>query len=98
MTWGRGKTVQVVAALRILKAREEIESCIVVAPASVLDQRRRKIARFAEPLQEAWRLVDEGRFLDWQAAFPGFWVLHGALCSTHMPSYLPCLSPRGRAL
>ena len=31
-------------------------------------------ARFAELLQEARRLVDEERFLNWQAAFPGVWT------------------------
>ena len=44
---GLGKTVQAVAALRILRARGEIGSCLVVAPASVLDQWRREIARWA---------------------------------------------------
>ena len=44
---GLGKTVQAVAALRILKARGEIGLCLVVAPASVLDQWRREIARWA---------------------------------------------------
>ena len=44
---GLGKTVQTVAALRILKARGEIGPCLVVAPASVLDQWRREIARWA---------------------------------------------------
>jgi len=53
---------------------------------------------FAELLQEAWRLVDEECFLNWQAAFPGVRLLHSALSGTHMPLYLPCLSPRGRTL
>ena len=44
---GLGKTVQAVAALRILKARGEIGFCLVMAPASVLDQWRREIARWA---------------------------------------------------
>ena len=44
---GLGKTVQAVAALRILRARGEIRSCLVVAPASLLDQWRREIARWA---------------------------------------------------
>ena len=38
---GLGKTVQTVAAVRILRARGEIESCLVIAPASVLNQWRR---------------------------------------------------------
>ena len=44
---GLGKTIQVIAALRILRARRQIESCLVVAPASVLDQWRREIAKWA---------------------------------------------------
>ena len=47
---GLGKTIQAIAAMRILKARREIESCLVVAPASVLDQWRREIAKWAPEL------------------------------------------------
>ena len=47
---GLGKTVQAVAALRILRMRGEIGPCLVVAPASVLDQWRREIARWAPEL------------------------------------------------
>ena len=35
---------------------------------------RPESAHFAELLQEARRLVDEERFLNWQAAFPGVWT------------------------
>ena len=35
---------------------------------------RPESARFAELLREARRLVDEERFLNWQAAFPGVWT------------------------
>ena len=35
---------------------------------------RPESAHFAELLQEAHRLVDEERFLNWQAAFPGVWT------------------------
>ena len=48
---GLGKTVQAVAALRILKAQGAIRSCLVVAPASVLDQWRREIARWAPEMR-----------------------------------------------
>ena len=44
---GLGKTVQTIAALRLLWARREVESCLVVAPASVLDQWRREIEKWA---------------------------------------------------
>ena len=44
---GLGKTIQTIAALRILLARREIKSCLVVAPASVLDQWRREIEKWA---------------------------------------------------
>ena len=47
---GLGKTVQAVAALRVLRARGEIESCLVVAPASVLNQWRQELARWAPEL------------------------------------------------
>ena len=47
---GLGKTVQAVAALRILRARGEIGSCLVVAPASLLDQWRQELARWAPEL------------------------------------------------
>ena len=47
---GLGKTVQAVAALRILRVRGEIGSCLVVAPASVLDQWRQELARWAPEL------------------------------------------------
>ena len=47
---GLGKTIQAIAAMRILRARREIDSCLVVAPASVLDQWRREISKWAPEL------------------------------------------------
>ncbi len=47
---GLGKTVQVIAALRILRAQRRIRSSLVIAPASVLDQWRREIERWAPEL------------------------------------------------
>ncbi len=47
---GLGKTVQAVAAMRILKAQGEIGSCLVVAPAGVLDQWRAELTRWAPEL------------------------------------------------
>ena len=47
---GLGKTVQVIAALRILRAQQRIGSCLVVAPAAVLDQWRREIEKWASEL------------------------------------------------
>ena len=47
---GLGKTVQAIAALRILVARREIASCLVAAPASLLDQWRRELATWAPEL------------------------------------------------
>ncbi len=47
---GLGKTVQAIAAIRILRARGETASCLVAAPASVLDQWRREIAKWAPEL------------------------------------------------
>lgn len=47
---GLGKTVQAVAALRILAARDKAGPTLVVAPASVLDQWRRELAKWAPEL------------------------------------------------
>ena len=47
---GLGKTVQAVAALRILAARDKAGPALVVAPASVLDQWRRELAKWAPEL------------------------------------------------
>ena len=47
---GLGKTVQAIAAVRILHARKTIAACLVAAPASLLDQWRREIARWAPEL------------------------------------------------
>ena len=47
---GLGKTIQAIAAARILIARREIGSCLVVAPASLLDQWRREITKWAPEL------------------------------------------------
>ena len=47
---GLGKTVQAIAALRILHAQGAISSCLVAAPASVLDQWRREIDKWAPEL------------------------------------------------
>ena len=48
---GLGKTVQAIAALRILRARGELGPTLVVAPAGVLDQWRREIAKWAPELK-----------------------------------------------
>ena len=47
---GLGKTLQAIAALRILHARREIKSCLVAAPAGLLDQWRREINKWAPEL------------------------------------------------
>ena len=47
---GLGKTVQAVAAMRVLRSRNEIESCLVVAPAGLLGQWRRELDRWAPEL------------------------------------------------
>ena len=47
---GLGKTVQAIVALRILRAKNEIGSSLVVAPAGVLDQWRREMVRWAPEL------------------------------------------------
>ena len=47
---GLGKTVQAIAAIRILCSRNEIKSCLVVAPASLLSQWRRELDKWAPEL------------------------------------------------
>ena len=47
---GLGKTVQAISALRVLRRRREVESCLVVAPAGLLDQWRRELSRWAPEL------------------------------------------------
>lgn len=47
---GLGKTVQAVAALRILQTQGKVRSCLVTAPASLLDQWRRELAKWAPEL------------------------------------------------
>ena len=44
---GLGKTLQAIAAMRILRAQGKLRSCIVAAPASLLDQWRREIDKWA---------------------------------------------------
>ena len=44
---GLGKTVQVIAALRILRHRGDIRSALVAAPASLLDQWRGELRKWA---------------------------------------------------
>lgn len=47
---GLGKTIQSIAAIRILKALGKIESALVVAPTSILEQWRRELDRWAPEL------------------------------------------------
>ena len=47
---GLGKTLQAIAALRILRTRREVTSCLVAAPAGLLDQWRREIEKWAPEL------------------------------------------------
>jgi SNF2 family DNA or RNA helicase len=48
---GLGKTIQAIAALRILFARQDIGSALVVGPASLLTQWRRELSRWAPELR-----------------------------------------------
>ena len=48
---GLGKTLQVVAALRILFVQRAIKSALVVAPATLLDQWRQELAKWAPDLK-----------------------------------------------
>ena len=64
---GLGKTLQAIAALRILKARGETASCLIAAPASLLGQWRREIAKWAPELSA---IIVQGNTADraWQWA------------------------------
>ena len=65
---GLGKTVQALAALRILRARREIGSCLVVAPANLLDQWRQELARWAPDLSAIIvRGTADDRVWQWKA-------------------------------
>ncbi|HEX4212640.1 MAG TPA: DEAD/DEAH box helicase, partial [Candidatus Dormibacteraeota bacterium] len=48
---GLGKTVQALAALRLLALRQEVSSCLVVAPVGVLSQWRDQFAAWAPELR-----------------------------------------------
>ena len=48
---GLGKTLQAIAALRVLFRRREVGSALVVAPASILDQWRQELQKWAPDLR-----------------------------------------------
>ena len=66
---GLGKTVQAIAAVRILRASGTVRSCLVAAPAGLLDQWRREIAKWAPELTA---IIIRGSASDrgWQWAAP----------------------------
>ena len=66
---GLGKTLQAIAALRILRAQGAVASCLVAAPASLLDQWRREIGKWAP---EMTAIIVRGPASDraWQWAAP----------------------------
>ncbi len=47
---GLGKTIQTIAAIRILTSLGEMDACLVVAPASLLDQWRQELSKWAPEL------------------------------------------------
>lgn len=65
---GLGKTVQAIAALRILQMQGEVKTCLVAAPASLLDQWRRELAKWAPELSAIIvRGVSSDRGWQWNA-------------------------------
>lgn len=65
---GLGKTVQAIAALRILQMQGEVKTCLVAAPASLLDQWRRELAKWAPELSAIIiRGVPNDRDWQWNA-------------------------------
>jgi superfamily II DNA or RNA helicase len=64
---GLGKTIQAIASLRLLLVRREIERALVVTPASLLEQWRRELARWAPELRVMTVYgPPEDRFWQWQ--------------------------------
>jgi len=69
---GLGKTVQVIAALRILSIQKKIKSSLIVTPASILDQWRQELNRWAPEMsgiivrgsiqQRGWQWRAQGDF------------------------------------
>ncbi len=47
---GLGKTLQAIAALRVLYAQGTVKSCLIVTPASILDQWRKELYKWAPEL------------------------------------------------
>ena len=66
---GLGKTIQAIVALRVLFLRSEIETALVVAPTSVLNQWRKELLKWAPDLRA---MVIRGNVIDraWQWATP----------------------------
>jgi len=66
---GLGKTLQVIAAMRILLVQRMKESAMVVAPASLLDQWRQELAKWAPELRA---IIIRGSQIDrgWQWVAP----------------------------
>ena len=64
---GLGKTLQAIAALRILRTRHEIRTCLVAAPAGLLDHWRRELAGWAPELS-AIIIRGSASDRDWQWA------------------------------
>jgi SNF2 family DNA or RNA helicase len=62
---GLGKTVQAIAALRVLCYRRELARALIVAPASLLTQWQREIARWAPELRVI-TVYGEARDRRWQ--------------------------------
>ena len=65
---GLGKTLQVIAALRVLFVRRAIASALVVAPASILDQWRQELHKWAPELRAMIvRGTQDDRSWQWRA-------------------------------
>ena len=93
---GLGKTVQAVAALRILAARDRVGPALVVAPASVLDQWRRELAKWAPELSAiVVRGSADDRTWQWRARKNVTLVGYETLRSD--AGRLPALRPPGEA-
>jgi SNF2 family DNA or RNA helicase len=92
---GLGKTIQAIAALRILFHERAIESALVVVPASLVDQWRGEIKRWAPELRVSTvRGPAQKRAFAWMVAAHIFLTTYETLRSDHVPD--PYSGPRRR--